>query len=282
MTASRVPQRIAILGLGVMGASIGMALHRAGVAEVVGWDPDADAVEAARELGAVGQSVTSPECAVSSAELITLAAPVPVIPELASHIVPHMRDDAVVTDIGSVKTPIVQQCERLLGERFVGGHPMAGTEMHGARHANPAMLRDAPWILTPTARTSEESLMLVRDLIASLGARPVTMEPDEHDRLVAYISHLPHAVAFALAAAVHTSVEPDGLALAGGSFRSGTRVAASDPSVWSHIMVQNAGHVTAALDRLLPILASIRDAAARGDVAALSCLLASRDCPPRP
>jgi len=190
---------------------------------------------------------TDPAAAVAGADLVVLCTPIGTMKELAASIAPHLPPDAVVTDAGSVKACVVAQLEPLLGKQFVGAHPMAGSERSGLAAARSDLFEGAPCLLTPTEASGADALERARAFWISLGMRLTEMTPSAHDRLVARLSHLPHAVAFALVNLVADSLPEGAGLLAGGSFRDATRVAASDPGLWTGILSENRHEVAAAL-----------------------------------
>ena len=172
-------------------------------------------------------------------------------------VAPHLAEGAVVTDAGSVKVSVVEQLTPILGERFVGAHPMAGSELSGFDAARADLFAGAPCILTPLPTTPIRMLEAVSQFWSSLGAQVTTMSPVEHDRLVARISHLPHAIAFALVNLVAATLPPSSSQLAGGSFRDGTRVAASDPALWTGILSENRVEVIEAIREMSDLLQTL-------------------------
>lgn len=245
-------ERVALLGTGLIGGSIGLRLRRARPAtEVVGFDTNASAARAALDRDAVTATSHSPEDAVEGADLIVLAAPVEQASLLCRAIDSAVSESGVVTDVGSAKASIVAEGERAFGERFVGGHPMAGSERHGIEAADERLFEGAWWILTPTARTSPEAYGTVSDLVAGLGATTVAVDPAEHDALVARLSHLPQLVASALVEVAAGAGDREALlGLAASGFRDVTRIAASHPDLWVEIIRANRGPVLDALEGL--------------------------------
>ena len=237
---------VVLAGVGLIGGSIGLGLHGRFLAErVVGLDPDPSALDAARGLGVIDAARLEAGPWLAEADLVVLATPVRSLERLARELIPHLRPDAIITDVGSVKAPLVRA---LAGQRFVGGHPMAGSERGGVLHADASLLENAVWVLTPTAETDPEALRLVRDLVDGLGARPIEVDPDLHDRLVATVSHLPYLAALALTRAVGLADERDLLALlAAGGFRDLTRVASGSPRMSRDMVVANRDAVRTAL-----------------------------------
>lgn len=241
---------IAVVGTGLIGGSIGLAARSAGIA-VTGFDPDPSAAVTALERGAVGAIAGTPEEAVASAEMVVLAPPVDRIPELCHRLSGHVSEQAVVTDVGSAKEEVVRHGVESFGPRFVGGHPMAGSERHGVGAADASLFHDAWWILTPTEATSSRAYSAVTDLVTTMGAKPVALEPSVHDALVARLSHVPQLTASALVDVVAGSGDRDALlGLAGAGFRDVTRIAASNPDMWVAIMRSNTQSVLEGLEQL--------------------------------
>jgi prephenate dehydrogenase len=245
-------RRAAILGLGLIGGSIGLALRQEALAgSVAGADPDAAAREGAVKAGAVDEAFEAPASAVRGADLVVLAAPVGSLPALLEAVQPALDDDAIVTDVGSVKTGIVALGEARMGARFVGGHPMAGSERSGIAAARAHIFRDSAWAIVraqPFGLESDPPAARIAALVSALGARPLLLTSDQHDRLAALVSHLPHALSFAFAALIDSDPE-QGLAkaLAGGSFRDLIRVSKSDARLWQDIFLANRDHLREAI-----------------------------------
>ena len=233
-------RRLAILGVGLIGGSVGLAARRAGGWHVVGYDP-AGAADATRR-GAVHEAATDVTSAVAGADLVVLAVPV----GAAAGLLPGLGAGAVVTDVGSTKGSIVAAAAAAGVTRFVGGHPMAGGERGGVAHARPDLFDGAVCLVTPTADTDPAAVEAVEAFWRSLGGRLRRLSPDEHDRLVADVSHVPHVAA----AAVARAADPAAVPLAAGGWRDVTRIAGGDPDLWRDILLDNRGHVRAGLVRL--------------------------------
>jgi prephenate dehydrogenase len=238
-------QRLAILGTGLIGASVGLAAQAAG-ARVAGWDPDAGALAAAVALGACEARGSLSE-ALEGAELAVVAAPTAALPDLVASVLASTDDRVTVTDVGSTKASVVAAAAG--SPRFVGGHPIAGKEVHGAEHAAGGLFEGATWFLTPTADTDPARYALVHGFAADLGAFPHAIDPAAHDGLVALTSHLPHVLANVVVnqagATVVEGHEP--LATAGGALRDMTRIAGANPRLWLEIFLDNADAVSASL-----------------------------------
>jgi len=261
-------QRLAIVGTGLIGASVGLAARAAGVPHVSGWDIDPDALAVAGERGAV-EPAASLEEAVAGAELALVAAPVAALPAQVGAVLQASRDSTTVTDVGSTKGPVTQAVS---DGRFIGGHPVCGSETHGAAHANGGLFRGATWFLTPVTTTDPERYRLLHGFVSSLGAVPVAVDPDAHDRLVALTSHLPHALANVLLNQAGSSrVEGhEPLAAAGGSLRDMTRVAGANPRIWVDIFLDNADALAAALAEHRRRVEQVERALADGDAGFLA------------
>jgi prephenate dehydrogenase len=229
--------RLAVVGTGLIGTSVGLAAKRAGVGAVSAFDPDERSLAVAAERGAV-DAAASLEEAVEGASLVVVAAPVAKLVSVVPSALEH--GDATVTDVGSTKAAV---CAAAAGNgRFVGGHPMCGSEARGPEHATADLFEGATWFLTPVPETDAASLRLVHGFVSGLGATPVAIEPETHDRVVALTSHLPHALANLLVnqAGANRVEGHDPLAAAGGSLREMTRVAGANPRIWVDIFLENA------------------------------------------
>ncbi len=232
-----LPRRLAIVGTGLIGGSIGLAARRAAL-DVVGYDADPAVLDAALERGAVDSAARTLADGVGGADLVVLATPVDLIPDLCRTLADALPTGAVVTDVGSAKERVVTSGSQAFGPRFVGGHPMAGSERHGIAAAVPDLFEDAWWILTPTEDTSSEAYSTVTDLVSTLGARPIALDPHVHDALVARLSHVPQLAASAIVEVAAAAGDRESLqGLAGAGFRDVTRIAASDPALWVAIVL---------------------------------------------
>jgi prephenate dehydrogenase len=236
--------RLAVVGTGLIGASVALAARRLGVPTVRGFDPDEDALRVAVERGAV-EGAASLEDAVADADLTVVAAPVALLPEAVGHVL--RASSGLVTDVGSTKGAVVRAADG--DARFIGGHPVCGSEARGAANARAELFEGATWFLTPVARTSPERYRVLHSFVSSLGAVPVAVDAEAHDRLVALTSHLPHALANLLVnQAGATRIEGhEPLDAAGGSLRDMTRVAGANPRIWIDIFLENAGALRDAL-----------------------------------
>ena len=256
--AETVCERLCIIGVGLIGGSIGLAAHQRGLAKrVVGVGRNAERLKLAVQMGAIDEATTSLQEGVSDADMVVMCTPVGLIVPTIKMCLQWLSEHCVVTDVGSVKSGIVQQATDLVGGRFVGGHPMAGSEQTGVQNARADLFEGTTWALTPTERTAQNALQKVDALAQGVGAQVVLADPEEHDRAVALTSHLPHAVALAL---VHVAENTSYPQVIGGSFRDGTRVAASSPELWRDIFLHNREHVLWAIDEFAGQLQEVRSA----------------------
>ncbi|MCZ2413942.1 MAG: prephenate dehydrogenase/arogenate dehydrogenase family protein [Burkholderiales bacterium] len=236
-------QRLAILGVGLIGASLAAALKRAGaVAQVAGYSPNDDA-RVARALGHLDVACDSVAEAVAGASFVVLAAPVTAMPELFAQLRDALEPQAIVTDCGSTKRSVIDAARRALGEaflRYVPGHPIAGSEHSGPQAADPDLFRDRRWLLCPVDTTPQQHCEAVKRLLETVGAQVSTLDPVLHDRVFAEVSHWPHAVAFGLSAAIAGGeLAEQALEFSGAGLRDTTRVGASSPAMWADILLDN-------------------------------------------
>lgn len=260
-TEISVPGRVAVLGMGLIGGSFALALSAADAeATIVGHDPDAEGLAAALERGVIHEAAGSAEAAVAGAGLVVLAMPVDLIPAACRALAGHVHPNAAVTDVGSAKLDVVTAGEEAFGGRFVGGHPMAGSERHGIDAADPELFGGAWWILTPTEQTSSDAYARVRALVGSLKALPVALDPSVHDALIARLSHVPQLAASALVSTAAAGGDREELlGLAAGGFRDVTRIAASSPELWVAILRSNRSAVLEGLGGLRDSLADLEE-----------------------
>jgi prephenate dehydrogenase len=258
---SAQPKRLAVVGTGLMGASVGLAAKRAEVDSVAGYDPDEAAAALALERGAIDE-VRPLGDVLADADLAVVAAPVAFLPSMVEDVLGYAPEGCTVTDVGSTKDWSIR-----FPERFVGGHPVCGREARGPAHASADLFDGATWFLTPVAGTDPERYRLVHGFVASLGAVPVAIDPLAHDRLVALTSHLPHALANLLVnqAGAGRIEGHDPLAAAGGSLRDMTRVAGANPRIWVDIFLDNAPELAEALAEHRRRVEQLEAALAAGD-----------------
>ncbi len=272
---SRPPFRqVTIVGLGLIGGSLGRALRRGRAARrVIGFSRSEATLRRARSGGAVDEGDTElcPKW-LSQSDLVVIATPPLAVAPVAQKIARITRGRIVLTDCASTKSAIVKELERSLPSRaaFIGAHPMAGSERSGIAAAQADLFRGAVCILTPTSRSSPAAVYKVSRLWKSVGARVMNLPPDRHDQWAAQISHAPHLAAAALVLAA----DPKALQFAAGGFSDATRIALSDPDLWSQIFLTNPKQAAAAADRLIQELATLRTLVVRGQASRLRSRLA--------
>jgi len=259
--------RIAVIGTGLMGTSVALAARRRGD-DVAGWDPDPDVLARASTRDAL-HPADSLERAVAGTELVVVAAPIGQLPSTVAAVL-AATTDATVTDVGSTKASVVRAANG--SPRFVGGHPICGSETRGPDHASAALFEGATWFLTPDAHTEPDRHRAVHAFATALGATPVAIDADAHDRLVAMTSHLPHVLANIVANQTGASRieghEP--LAHAGGSLRDMTRIAGANPRIWVDIYLDNAAAIRAALQEHRRRIEQVEAALDQGDAGFLA------------
>lgn len=257
MTFEPAERRAQIVGTGLIGGSIGAALRRRNWT-VTGYDTNPDRSERAVELGVVDRSGRDPDAAV-----VFVAVPAGSVAVAAEEAL-RLHPRSVVTDVAGVKGPVVG---RVTDPRFVGGHPMAGSEQEGVDGSDPEMFEGATWVLTPEPHTDPVAFASIRSLVSQLGANVVELPAARHDDMVALVSHVPHLTAATLMnLAADTALEHATLLrLAAGGFRDMTRIAAGEATIWPDVCSENRDGILEVLDRLLAALAGIREIVATGD-----------------
>lgn len=257
------------MGVGLIGGSVGMAARQRLGARVRGFDPSPEALAAALERGALDEACGSVAEAVAEAEVAVVAAPVPALPAAVGEVLAAAGPDCVVTDVGSTKREVVAATD---DTRFVGGHPLAGAETAGVAHARADLFAGATWYLTPSPRSQGLLYERLHRTVSALGARPVAVGPEVHDRAMAHVSHLPHVLANVLADQAARALRDGGESLpaAGPSFRDATRVAGANTELWTGIYLSNRQALVGALDEATAALGRVRDALAAGDADALA------------
>ena len=256
--------RVAVVGVGLIGGSIGMALRERGLASsVVGVGRNLRTLEQARARGAIDEATTDLPRGVADADVTVICTPVDRIVDDAGRVADAAPKTALITDAGSTKRRVVEAVERSprVAGMFVGAHPLAGSDRSGAAFARADLYQNRVCVLTPTSRTPTDRLRAAREFWSSLGCRIVEMGPSEHDEVVAHTSHLPHALAASLA----STVPADWLPLAAGAFRDCTRVAGADTDLWTAIFRENRGPLMTAIGKLQDRLATLKYALMNDD-----------------
>lgn len=270
--------KITIVGMGLIGGSLGMALVANGIGrQVWGVDIDHDSLEVAAQIKAGHEFTHDLLTGVDNADLVIIATPVGKTIEILQRIAGKLKPGCLVTDVGSVKATVVAAAQDILPQQveFLGGHPMAGSEMAGIRGADAKLFAQAVYVITPTENTSVQALKKLRLVMETLGAQVVVHSPEEHDLLVAGVSHLPHLVAVALVNTVRSLAEenPGALGLAASGFRDTTRIAGSQSLIWRDIFLQNREATLTLLNRFKHAVSSLEEVVAAEDSGGIELLL---------
>jgi len=262
-------EKIAVLGLGLIGGSLGLALHQAGIAKhISGYDSNPVATYQALVRGAITDLCNTAEKAVQQADMVILATPILAMPELLERIAPALKPGVLVTDTASTKAQILTWTKTLLPANvvFVGGHPMAGREHSGIEAAEVGLFEGCAYCLIPATQTSSEAVAQLSEIVLRLGAHPLVLDAVRHDRLVAGISHLPFVLSSALVQCLGKEEDWEEMTtLAAGGFRDMSRLAAGSPTMYRDICATNKEEILNWLDEMAFQLDSIRSLIAHGD-----------------
>ena len=261
--------RIAVLGVGLIGGSIGLAARARAGASVCGYDPDPDVRARALALGAIDEQADDIAAAVAGADVVFAAAPVGALAQIVRLALASAGPECVVSDVGSTKRELAQE---MTDARFIGGHPLAGAETAGVEHARADLFDGATWYLTP-AKGSTTGVLYERlhRLLSRFGARPSAIDAETHDRLMAGVSHLPHVLANLLVVQARAMLgdESERLPAVGPSFRDATRVAGANSAIWGDIYISNRDALIAGIDDMTGRLQEVRGWLESGDASAI-------------
>ena len=264
-------EKVCIVGLGLIGGSIGLAIKRSNISnQITGYARSNSTLERAIELGLVDSVKNNLQDAVNNSDLVILATPLSTFRELVEEMSPFLKKDCIITDTGSAKLTVIEDLKDILpnGVEFVPGHPIAGTEESGP-DAGFAELFDNRWcILTPTEDNSSNAVNLVKDFWESIGSKVEIMDPMHHDKVLAITSHIPHLIAFNIVGTANNLAnvtEKEVVKYSAGGFRDFTRIAASDPKMWSDIFTYNSDAVLEMLDLFSNDLAKLKAAVIKKD-----------------
>ncbi len=270
-------RRLAVIGVGLIGGSLALALRRAGVVdEVVGCGRGLENLQRARELGVVDRYTQDPAEAVSGADMVFLAVPLGAMAPVFRSLAGHLAEDAVITDGGSAKGSVIRDCRDAFGHLlpgFVPGHPIAGTENSGVEAAFPELYKNRRIILTPTVKTDAVALDRVETMWEATGASVTRMEVEHHDEVLAATSHLPHMLAYSLVDTLSRMKENDEIfRYAAGGFRDFTRIASSNPEMWRDICVANRQALSRVMDRYIQEMQQLAEIIRVGDAQRLEAI----------
>jgi prephenate dehydrogenase len=261
---------MAVVGVGLIGGSLAQAVkQRKAVGEILGIGRDAQRLAQARERGIIDAYAARIDETLGGADLVVVATPVGIIVDLIKEMVPFLKKGAIITDAGSVKTAIVKEAEKFIPDalHFVGSHPIAGTENSGFESSFPSLFNDRKCIITPVAGTDPEALEKVKALWSLVGANVVCMDCEEHDRIFAAVSHLPHLVAYSMVNCLLTidGFEESIFSFSAGGFKDFSRIAASHPEMWKDIVLMNKDKVLPALAVFQKYVSELKDAIEHDD-----------------
>ena len=261
--------KITLVGVGLLGGSVGLAVKKRGVAgRVTGFVRRVESIDECLAAGAVDEATQDVVEAVEGASLVILCTPVAGMGDIAAQIKPHLSPEAVVTDVGSVKASVIAEVEPVL-PRFIGSHPMCGSEKTGVAHARADLFSDTVCAVTPTSRSKADALEQVNQFWSALGSQVITLTAEDHDAIVARTSHLPHVLASALVNTVLSKPREGEAAFLGIGFRDTTRLASGSPEMWRDIAFTNADAITGAIGDLQAQLGKLKDILTKKDAAAL-------------
>jgi prephenate dehydrogenase len=268
--------KVVVVGTGLIGASVAGAIKvRSLAGTVVGVGRSRANLDTAVKRGLIDEGSQDLSSAIMGAELVLLAAPVDTCRTLLAEIAQSAARDCTISDVGSVKSRLVAAADALgIGPRFVGAHPMAGGTATGAQSADANLFEGCTVVVTPAA-AEQDRVKLVRDLWSAVGAKVIEMESSEHDRIVAKVSHLPQMLSYALAASLDEPAREQFYQLAGNGLRDTTRLAGSDPAMWTAIAQENRDELLQAMDELGAVWTRLRDAVEQGDMEAMARIVDS-------
>ena len=263
-------KRMAIVGVGLIGGSLAQAVKERKIAgEVVGVGRSEERLKRACESGIIDSYTAQMDDSLGTIDLVVVATPVGMIADLIKKMIPFLKEGTIITDVGSVKKRIVEQVEDFMPDtlRFVGGHPIAGTENSGFEHSFSTLFENRKCILTPVASTNQQALAQVEELWSRVGSIVVCLNCDEHDEILAAVSHLPHVVAFSMVNCLLTieGFEENIFSFSAGGFKDFTRIAASDSSMWRDIALMNRDKLLSMIERFQCYLNELKEAIEKGD-----------------
>ena len=257
-------RKVTIIGVGLIGGSLGMALKKHRLArEVVGVSQKQASLTAALKMNAIDQAYHEPARAVPNSDLVVLATPVSIITNMLTTIGPHLNRNCIITDVGSTKSTIVNFAQDHLPNSvfFVGSHPLTGSEKTGVQFGSADLFQGALCLMTPGEKTNRPACDRIKRLWSVIGMQVKYMSPEEHDKMLAYVSHVPHVLAYALMQAIPSS----SLEYAAQGLRDTTRIAASSPQMWTDICLNNQKNIIQGLDDLAKNLSQLRKSINTGD-----------------
>jgi len=268
-TSGFVPfETLAVIGLGLIGGSFSKDVRRLGLAkQILGYDNNLEYLERIRSLNLVDYLAMSPDEKIKEAELILLAVPVKAYMAVLSQIHPYISKSAIITDVGSVKLPLtkIMSSKKFKQNIFIGGHPIAGSEHFGPDYAVENLFAGKRFILTPNKNSNIDVVKRIRDLWQSMGAHVTEMDPRSHDKMFASVSHLPHLLAYASISAIINTENKNALEYCGGGLKDFSRIASSNPGMWSDIFLENQKYLLPRISIFKDILIDLEDTILKKD-----------------
>jgi len=263
-------QRMAIAGVGLIGGSLAQAVkERKVVGEVVGVGRNEERLKRACEAGIIDSFTARIDDSLGTVDLMVIATPVCLIADLVEKMIPFLKEGTIITDVGSVKKEVVEQVEGFMPDtlHFVGGHPIAGTENSGFEHSFSTLFEERTCILTPVESTNQQALRQVQELWSRVGSIVVCLNCDEHDEILAAVSHLPHMVAYGMVNCLLTieGFEENIFSFSAGGFKDFTRIAGSDPAMWRDIALMNREKLLSMIERFQSYLEELKEAIEQKD-----------------
>ncbi len=266
-------KKVSILGMGLIGGSVGMAIRKKKLGKVIGVARRKESIRKATRIGAIDKGTTDIAEGVRNSDLVILAVPVSAISKIVKEAVPHLKPGCIITDVGSTKKGTVKKVDKFLPQNifFVGSHPLAGSEKSGIEAARDTLFKNATCILTPGRRSSPVSISSIKNFWKALGMKVMIMSPEEHDSLLSLTSHLPHLAATSLVNLIADSSEKDKriTSLIASGFRDTTRIAGSSPLLWTDICMSNKSKIASSLKMYRGLLQKIEKYIRAGDSASL-------------
>jgi prephenate dehydrogenase len=264
-------QKVTLIGVGLLGGSLGQALKQRKLAgQITGYVRRPESIEECKQAQAVDEATLDLNRAVEGADLVVLCTPLSQMRRLVEQMNPALKPGAIVTDVGSVKEPVVVELDPIMAEakaHFIGSHPMAGAEKMGVSSARPDLFQNAVCAITPSTRSQPEAIRRIEELWTSVGARPIRLSPELHDELVSRSSHLPHVIAAELANYVLSPIHPkEQTLLCANGFRDTTRIASGSPEMWRDISMANRKNLSRVLGVFIEDLQEFRFALDNGDL----------------
>ncbi|MFH1287611.1 MAG: prephenate dehydrogenase [bacterium] len=254
-------KNVAIIGVGLIGGSLGLALKRLKKYKIIGIGRSLQKLKYAKKCGAIDEISVNFKNGVRNADIVVFAVPVMAYLKIAEGIKPFLKKDAIVFDVGSTKQEVTGLLTKILGKNFVGAHPIAGSEKIGVKYARSDLFKNSICILTPVPQTDKKAVKIVKNLIADIGARIIQMSPSEHDKILALTSHLPHITAVGLVQLLGPLENERPLVkfLVGNGFKDTTRIAAGSPRVWIDICKTNKENLVAECNKFLNNISVIKN-----------------------